>query len=313
MQSVLQKIRSTSRKNAYVPAATVTKISDEIKVRLEEKLLSSKFTHVGVVPYIQNCRFQLDYSHPNFDVHVVVPGADYVPRFLLDRVVYRLSCITHLHTLRDKLTIWLIPADLPRTFPGTERDVITAKNINGGYTYSNNGEVYVYRLEEFPKVLMHEVIHKTELDTSEKWDAKKVATLKRLLNIDAKTNLIVNEAVVETHALIYHLCFLSMQLGMSLQMLYDTELEWSRRQTLRILSKQGRLPGRKWCEDTNAYCYVVLKYFLLYNVKEFLRIGTGDVESIYNLLMRECKNVATLQPQNSSTNVSLRMTVFGDL
>ena len=36
---------------------------------------------------------------------------------------------------------------------------MTSENINSGFTYVNRNDIYIFRKEEFPKVILHELIH----------------------------------------------------------------------------------------------------------------------------------------------------------
>ena len=36
---------------------------------------------------------------------------------------------------------------------------LTGKNVNSGFTFVNRNDIYIFRKEEFPKVILHELIH----------------------------------------------------------------------------------------------------------------------------------------------------------
>jgi hypothetical protein len=64
--------------------------------------------------------------------------------------------------------IFVLANSKKREFPVSEKKVIRAENINGGYTYHCNPEtVMIYRIEDATRVLLHELMHSCCLDNME--------------------------------------------------------------------------------------------------------------------------------------------------
>lgn len=200
----------------------------------------------------------------------------YLSKHLVKKVVRRILTLRRIYNLKDPLTIWLIPLSLKRCFP-QKGEQVSAKHINGGYTYLRGSTIYVYRFEEFPKVMLHEVLHHTKLQT--KWSLKQQLRLYDFLRIDqtncqiqCQTNLQPSEAIIEAWAMYYQCMFLAYEKQASFQTFYQQELEWSLYQTRRLLKYHQTYFAKGWKEDTHAYSYIVLKTCLWYHWDSFSKL-----------------------------------------
>ena len=61
------------------------------------------------------------------------------------------------------VTIYLVLSSLEKKFP-TNNKIMGVKNANSGYNDSMKDIIFIWRKEEFEKVLFHELIHNFELD-----------------------------------------------------------------------------------------------------------------------------------------------------
>ena len=200
----------------------------------------------------------------------------YLSENLVKKVVRRILTLRSIYRIKDPLTIWLIPLSLKRCFP-QKGEKISAKHINGGYTYLHGSTIYVYRYEEFPKVMLHEVLHHTKLQTV--WSSKQQLRLYQILGIDqtncqiqCQTSLQPSEAIIEAWAMYYQCMFLAYEKKQSFQNLYQQELDWSLYQTRRLLKYHKTYFKKGWKEDTHAYSYIFLKTCLWYHWDSFSKL-----------------------------------------
>ena len=160
---------------------TTSKLNEDVKEQLIREFASGdvKYTLPGIIEYINACTM-----HYKLDMQLVKMNVVYDPSVrdmtnvlqLASRVARRIQRLLFEYSRSPrKLTYYLVPMESPRMFPKAKEE-ITPLHINGAYTYRHNGTVYIYRLEEFPKVALHEACHHLPLH-SEKWNSRALARL----------------------------------------------------------------------------------------------------------------------------------------
>ena len=151
-------------------------------------------------------------------------------------------------------------------------------HINGGFTIVNDGKIFVFRSEEYAKVMIHEIVHHCKAIHSDIFHGHDIIALKQAFNISEKTVLIPNEAVVELWAAIFYCHLLSYEYYVPVHKLLEIELNFGITQSHKMIKKQN---GKKWEETSNAFCYVIFKTILLGNLKKFLKDVTYPYNSGY--------------------------------
>lgn len=151
-------------------------------------------------------------------------------------------------------------------------------HINGGFTAVNGSKIFIFRNEEYAKVMIHEIIHHCKAIHSDIFHGHDIIALRQAFNISEKTVLIPNEAVVELWATIFYCHLLSYEYYVPVHMLLGIELNFGISQSKKMIEKQN---GKKWVETSNAFCYVIFKTILLRNLKKFLEDVTYPYNSGY--------------------------------
>lgn len=327
--------------------------------KLRSELVSSQFSLPEAAKYLDKCKYVTTVQHvgPNRDCtkplvtcHVLSRTTNYVdvpPRLLLEKVVRRIVATIALFDIRKRFVFWLVPCPSNRSFPS--RGQVMPKHINGGFTYvhsdmvSGDAEVvngvtevpevniYIYRLEEFPKVMLHETLHHSRIDTHQQWAISEIDALKKHYNIHHSTIFLPNEAIVEAWAVIMHTAFLAIEFHMPFDTLWQKELEWMRLQASRLIAYQYRgssqhHPHRMWRETTNSYCYIVLKALLLERASEFVAFAVATNQNSSDIKAFVMKALLSSSPSSSPKDIfpwrtetaaatpkTMRMTVFGSL
>jgi hypothetical protein len=191
-----------------------------------------------------------------------------------------------LHTylqIKKPLTFWIIPTSSPRLFP-TPNQPVTQENINGGYTYINGNTIYIYRHEDYPKVMLHEIIHHSAIHS----------------------NSIYNEAIVEFWALLFHLLFISTPTPATFDTLYQKELQWS----LSLCKKLSQHPA----DTSYATHYIIIKTCLLFFRQEFLQLPpTASIQTHFiDTHKKHPAFLKAIQAAPLPTNNSMRMVQHGN-
>jgi hypothetical protein len=176
------------------------------------------------------------------------------------------------------LTIFLVLTNLKRFYPD-DNELINVKHVNGGYTNSKKNIIFVWRYEEFEKVLLHEIIHYFNMD-----------------NRDIKVNTKIKidgphcyyEAITDFWAIFYHLIYLSLIKKVSIKNLLEFELTFIKNQAM-ILNDHFKIGNWDNIHNitieqyTPALSYYILKYllfeyFLINDLNEFI----DDLNKIKN-------------------------------
>jgi hypothetical protein len=112
-------------------------------------------------------------------------------------------------TCTNKLSVFIYHTYLTKVLPDTNVEIIDEDNVNTGFTKTcqSNGEIVVYRLEEWFKVLLHESMHNFGLDFS---DMDNTACHNKILALfPIKSDVNLYEAYTEFWARIMNIVFCS--------------------------------------------------------------------------------------------------------
>ena len=190
--------------------------------------------------------------------------------------VKRAVAVKQYFNINKSLEINVVLSPYKRYIP--VKKCITPDHINGGYTTTSEGKIFVIRSEEYSKVIVHEIIHHVTNINKHNFPMDNTNELKGVFNISEETTLIPNEAIVELWATLLNCAFLSFEFHIPFQKLLDLEIQYSIMQSNKILKKQG---SKVWEERTNAYCYIIFKTILLYNLKKFTEGYTFPYDTNY--------------------------------
>lgn len=273
----------------------VSEVSPETIANLHKYLNyeNTDFTLKNVATFLDSCKVEAAVNGSNFSLRVFMPERYYIPDILISKVAHRIS---QLYKHSKHLDFFVVPVPECKVYPEPGQ-YITPQNMNSGYTVLSGSSIYVYRLEEWPKIVLHELMHHTlptyNLD---------VSMLLKEFNI--AQNILIQEAIVETYAVYFQHRFVATELGLSIKGVYSQEVEWSKKQAARLLQHQDTLKGGIWKESSNAFCYIFLKAHFLANIKTFL---AGDIQNLIN----SCKKSSYILPVQNHT--TLRSSLYGDL
>jgi len=137
------------------------------------------------------------------------------------------------------------------------------RTVNGGWAIPGQPNVYVYRSEEYDRVLLHETIHAMEWD----WQMPEKPLPCWGLGEDASVQPALFEAWTELYAE-WLWC------GWHNQP-WDLQREWQDYQATQILA---RAPPR-WTENTNIFAYYILKAALAPHIAFLWVFGNGITEA----------------------------------
>ena len=113
--------------------------------------------------------------------------------------------------------------------------------------------------------------------------------------------------------------FVSYEYNIPYLVLLKKEQDWSTQQSYKLLEYQKKY-FKEWKEQTNSYCYIIIKTVLLLNYEEFIKIKTPySTEILKDFILINFKKLfesyfkKVAAKKVKIENSSMRMTLFGDI
>jgi hypothetical protein len=203
----------------------------------------------------------------------------------------------------ENINYYILLNPLKRKLPNKKSDIISAKNINGGFTYINSNNIYIIRKEDYEKVIIHELLHHNNIIHHEDWKEKNIKILKKLCNIANDQVFIPNEAIIETFAIILNVIFTSIENNLSFKKLLKEDKKHNIIIVKKIIDKQD---NKLWREKTHCYCYIVLRAVFYIYFKDFIKnyVGKNDdyitifICKYFPKIMSRIKKVSNIKKDN---------------
>jgi len=245
-----------------------------MKIDFYKNYLKTKFKEAneyyisGLSDYIEEIDNIYEYKYKNITIRVYYrKNKDNINISLIKKVIKRASFI---YKNKKEIIIHLLLTPLRKIIEPN----LTSKNVNSGFTYINDNHIFIYRKEDFPKVILHELIHHDFYIHKDDVKSENESKLKEFFMLDNNSKFILNEAIVELWAFLYHLFFISNEYQISFKDLFEIELKYSLYKCNQIfeLHKNGNENGNKWKESSNIYAYIICKTILLMNIRELIKI-----------------------------------------
>jgi len=195
---------------------------------------------------------------------------------------------------------WRFPAD--RIVAG---DIFPSRaEVNGGWAYRGSPEVFLFRIEEWDRVLLHECIHALN------WDAVIVDGTQTCLEQSVGGGTLSSalfEAATELNAEWMWSVLHAPSNDVTAQT-WVKQREWQNQQAIEILARAPQV----WVEDTNVFAYYILKTVLAHDMQGFLiewLAGTLNTERWCDMwLQRRESMIAMSRGLDTSQPLSMRMT-----
>lgn len=289
--------------------------------QLRNEMFENTYILSEVQALLDNTRTIDVYVLSSIELRVI--GGTRRDQWICKKVCQRAAAIQQMYpTHPQRLIIWVFLTHAKRMMP--VRGHVQPKHINGGYTYVHGSDIYVLRREEFPKVVLHEVIHHT-IHHRKSWSPEGLMRLYETFHISrhkcdetmdtCSTILEPNEALVECWAEVIHLMFVSIDTRISFNNLWNAEQEYAFQQTKNLLNVQATHMS-EWQEGTHSYSYIVLRTLLLCTFPKWA-FGQLDTNAMTMHILSTWESPAIQQrlqqtKRSRSKVKSLRMTLLGD-
>jgi len=229
----------------------------------EKKYISSRFLPKIIEDEIKDYPKIISVRIDNLDCYVY--GNDKNKKYIL-KILKSLSVINNLLKTETKkedkiITVIIYLSPFKKEFKG---DIIKPININSGLT-ENQERIFIFREEEWMKVLIHELIHAYVFDNYK--------FIKNHL-IDGDDYLY--EAITEFYAVILHSMWISLISGIDYKKIIKNEIRFSVYQSLKLLKFLNVKDKKSFINfeklnikmESSAFSYYILKTeFLLHFCK----------------------------------------------
>jgi len=277
----------------------------------------------------------IEHSAPGLALRVVVPASEATPVFRqrCARVFRRALTLARdpFFAVRAALVVNVVPSPAKRTFPPPGAP-IGPEHINGGFTYVQSAappgaatpaEIYVLRREEFPKVVLHEILHHSRVHADDAAWAPHRHALYAHFNVSERgcsvaaaceTDIRPNEAIVETWATVQQCAALSRELGVPLAALLAAERDHALAVAARCERHRLTLADGEWQERTHAFSYIQLRAIILRDLPGFLEAAGApeyDAAKAARWLL-SAPPLARAAPTAHGAD-TLRMSLLGDM
>ncbi len=202
-------------------------------------------------------------------------------------------------TLRITIFLSNFKKKLSSIYFNSKEDILDAININTAWTYrcKEHNSITIYRKEEWFKVLCHETIHTFGLDFS--LNSGHIFTNNCSTMFNVQSDFLLNESYCEFWATIWSTIFNAYCMCSSPKLfdefvdkyyeLMFTEKQYAIFQTIKILNFMKinyydlfnfDLPRQQFVENTNVFCYYVIKSLLLFNDSKTIALFVDMNENI---------------------------------
>lgn len=181
----------------------------------------------------------------------------------------------------------------------------TRAEVNGGWAYPGKPEVFIFRSEEWDRVLIHECIHALGWDVNINSELK--ACLEKGLNGGTLTDALF-EAATELNAE-WMWCVIHSPASDMEGLTWSKQLLWQQEQAHNILA---RADPDTWSEDTSVFAYYILKSIIALDMSSFLvdwLSGTVDTNKWCQMWLTHKPEYLRRANRNSvGSTISMRMT-----
>jgi len=234
---------------------------------------NSSFDWIFCLNYLNSCDNLYKIVYKNITFYILHCGIlSNIKKKNFFKNIYRIHLTSKVLNMNELYVYYIITYSGKRKLP-KKNNIINANNINGGFTYKNINEIYIVRYEDYEKVIIHELLHHNKYIDNHMWNARDIDKLKEYFNISESTRLLPNEAVVEVFACLLNVIFKSLENKRNFKELLKIDQQHSLVLTRKLLKFQGE---KKWQENSNSFCYIVLKTIFYVYINEFLKDFSRD-------------------------------------
>ena len=194
-----------------------------------------------------------------------------------------------LYKCSPRMSVFVYMTNMKKYIPTSKLEGINTIHVNSAFTNSCpvNGDITIYRKEEWFKVFIHETFHAYGMDFSSMNVSKSCERIKKIFKINQ--DIMLYEAYTETWAEIINVIFCchsiklkdkNTDLASIFDVLINVEREHSIMKMIKVLDHvqikykmfiDKNVDMIVYHEDTNTFSYYVIKCILLFTYNKFIQ------------------------------------------
>ena len=299
-KQVIKVMISKSKTIKINSSSHITHISLREQVPISSLLTSTSFVPDHIIKHIASeskfyVTHEYEYKGRRFRI-IMVYDDEHVERKkgVIEDMFKWLTMIIDMGSLAHNCgittTIYCYLTPFKKELPQKRGEILSYDNANSAVTSScsSSNEICIFREEEMFKVFIHETFHAFNLDFSLHMKGTHIQQMKTLFKIKSDFN--IYETYAESWAEIINIVFLSGDYEIFNKMI-QTEIAFSLHQMNTVLNYMGldysdivsANAFHKYKEETNVFCYYVLKSIVLFYWSDFIEFCGGSFKYAKNV------------------------------
>lgn len=215
---------------------------------------------------INNIRISLYYYDDKMDIKEIIDNIIKIT-LLIDKI----AKVYNIYVSDYDIIIFL---GKNKKYLFNKKQIITPMNINSGATLISS-YVSLWRLEEYEKVLIHELLHYIGIDYHLFNNQDLNDKIQKIFKIDGVNH--INESYNECVAAIINMCWKSIKYNIDIDDIYDIETKFLIFQTNKIITffdgnKGEDIFNIEITQTTSALSYIIIKMILFLNINSILEL-----------------------------------------
>lgn len=246
------------------------------------RIYENTFISNQCITWIETIANNIQIITINKNIKLYIINTEPVKITIINHLVRIIKWIITISKNNNKLDIILCLTPYKKYIDSKNTELSIA-NVNSGATYIHHNWIIIFRFEEIFKVLIHELIHFTELDVNNtNWiDELNLITVPKCIPV------YFNEAVTETMAIILHSAYYAKYTDNDFKFILENEKKYSMMMyhlILYHLNIKKKEDIFDICMTTNVLSYYIFKYLLLIN--EDFQINMFNKNKIEKILIK---------------------------
>jgi hypothetical protein len=229
-----------------------------------QEIESNDLIHIEL--QIDNIRISLYYYDNNLNINDIINN---IIRITL--LINKITLEYNIHVSNYDIIIFL---GKNKKYLFNKKQIITPMNINSGSTLISS-YVSLWRIEEYEKVLIHELLHYIGIDYHMFTNKKLNDKINNIFKIDGINH--INESYNECVASIINMCWKSIKFNIDINNIYKLETKFLIFQTNKIINFFGGNKGEDLfnihiTQTSSALSYIIIKMILFLNIDMILEL-----------------------------------------
>lgn len=292
------KVTRNVTKNHTFTQETLTKIV-EVTRFFPQQINSFLLQNTG-----EYKRFSFKIGKRTFTIHVYCYEGYTFDEYNLDYMIswfYTANRFAPDNECSRNLNIYLLMSPFTKFLPEDKNTIVEPKHVNSAFTYGckENNKIVIFRHEEWEKVLLHETFHTYNFDFHANDFTKFRTFMKHTFRVQSDYELF--ETYCETWATLWTAAYQAYHITCQsnepkrfinyVETLIAHEQQFTLIQSTKILnifnmkySDMFKQKEPKYRENTNVFCYYILKSLCLLHINAFLRVSNKCMNNPLNII-----------------------------